>query len=290
MNVIDLLRIKNKILGVFMPETVARANANLFLSPRRFKLKDWELNAEQSCRRVKFGEELSAACWGNGDKKALLVHGWESRATQMYELVKPLVAKGYTVIAIDAPLHGHSKGTESNPLAFARAVVSASEELGPFDAAIGHSMGGASLSIAMESGVRFKRSVLMSSPSCLYNVLMAFARFMGLSERCQHRFVRNIEKRVGRPSRELDVGRVFSDIKPDALLVHAEDDQEIPHHSMMDIAKAHPDLKTHSVTGLGHRKILRDTEVAELVARYIESGKLDDEQPEPNRELETAGL
>lgn len=286
MNVIDLLRFKNKILGVFMPNYVANSNAKLFLTPRNFKLKEWEVEAEQSAHRVGFGQYLSAAVWGQGDKKALLVHGWESRATQMYAFVQPLLAKGYTVYALDAPLHGHSKGTESNPLAFARAIVAASEELGPFDAAIGHSMGGAAISIAMESGARFGRSVLLSSPSCLYNVLMAFARFMGLSEKLQHRFVRTIEKNVGRPSRELDVGRVFSEVQPEALLIHADDDKEIPHHSMMDIAKAYPELMTYTVTGLGHRKILRDPDIAKLVADYVATGVVGEKVPE--KELESA--
>lgn len=275
MNIIDVLRVKNRILGVIMPDYVARSNAKIFLNPRKFKLKGWELEAEKSCRRVAFGKDLSAAVWGEGEKKVLLVHGWESRSTQMHAFVEPLLAKGYQVIAIDAPLHGQSQGTEANPLAFARAIMSATEELGPFDAAIGHSMGGAAISIAMESGARFNRSVLLSTPSCLYNVLMAFGQFVGLSKKIQHRFVRAIEKTVGRPAKELDVGRVFAEVQPDALLIHASDDLEIPHRSMTVIAKAHPKLLTHTVDGLGHRKILRDQGIAELAANYVVTGTLD---------------
>jgi pimeloyl-ACP methyl ester carboxylesterase len=290
MNIIDLLRIKNKILGVIMPDSVANSNARLFLTPRRFKLKDWEKLAEQSARRINFAQNLSAAIWGNGVKKALLMHGWESRATHMYAFVEPLLACGYTVVAIDAPLHGHSQGTESNPLAFARAIVAASEELGPFNAAIGHSMGGAAISIAMEYGARFDRSVLLSSPSCLYNVLVDFARFMGLSEKLQHRFVRQIEKKVGRPSKELDVGRVFSELQPEALLIHADDDKEIPHHSMQDIAKAYPGLITHTVSGLGHRKVLRDPEIARLVAQYIVTGAVNEEPNHMSGGMTSSGI
>ncbi|MCY7294077.1 alpha/beta fold hydrolase [Alteromonas sp. a30] len=274
MNIIDLIRVRNKVLGYIMPEHIARSNAKIFLTPRKFKLKSWELEAEKQATRKAFGDGLSAAVWGNGEKKVLVVHGWESRATQMYNFVQPLLSKGYSVIAIDAPLHGKSKGHESNPLAFSRAIEAANEAFGPFDGAIGHSMGAASLSIAMEAGVRFGRTVLISSPANIYRVLLAFARFMGLSEKCQHRFVRNIEKSVGRPAKELDVARVFSEIKPEALLVHADDDLEIPFHSMREIAKSHSEIKTFNAAGLGHRKILRDKHLAELVADYIISGEV----------------
>ncbi len=274
MNIIDLIRLRNKVLGFIMPEHIARSNAKIFLTPRQHKVRTWEKEAEQKARREKTAPELSVAIWGEGDKKVLLVHGWESRATQMYNFVQPLLDKGYSVVAIDAPLHGHSKGSESNPLAFAKAIMAADEKFGPFDAAIGHSMGAAAISIALESGVTFGRSVLISSPANLYRVLMAFGRFMGLSDKCQHRFVRNIEKTVGRPAKELDVARVFSELKPEALVIHADDDKEIPYHSMQEIKKAHPELDTYNASGLGHRKILRDEELAKMVSEYVSSGQL----------------
>lgn len=276
MNVIDLIRLRNKVLGFIMPEHIARSNAKIFLTPRQHKLKGWEKEAEKTARRENVTPELSAAIWGDGDKKVLLVHGWESRATQMYNFVQPLLDKGYRVVAIDAPLHGHSKGTESNPLAFSRAIMAVDEKLGPFEAAVGHSMGAAAISIALEAGVTFKRSVLISSPANLYRVLMAFGRFMGLSDKCQHRFVRSIEKTVGRPAKELDVARVFSELQPEALVIHADDDKEIPFHSMHEIKKGHPSLETYNASGLGHRKILRDKDLADKVSNYVSSGKIEE--------------
>jgi hypothetical protein len=69
MNIIDLIRIKNRVMGAVMPEQIARAAATLFLTPRRFALKDWEHQAEQSCRRIRFSQDMRVACWGDGHKK-----------------------------------------------------------------------------------------------------------------------------------------------------------------------------------------------------------------------------
>lgn len=284
MNIVDIVRLKNRILCAFMPNYVAKFNANFFLTPRNFKLKEWEHEAEARCERLTFGEGLSAASWGEGERKVMIVHGWESRATQMYAFVEPLVDAGYQVIAIDAPLHGRSGGSETHPVAFARAILAASNELGPFEGVIGHSMGGAAISIAMELGAKFERSVLISAPSCMYDVLKAFGQFMGLSETCQRRFIRTVENKVGRPSKELDVGKIFAELQPEALLVHADNDREIPHRAMQTIAGQHPGVQTLTVNGLGHRKILRDPDISATIANYISTGALSKE----TESLETA--
>ena len=272
MNIIDLIRLKNRLLGSVMPDKVAQSAATMFLSPRRFGLKDWEQEAEKSCVRLTFGQGLSAASWGNGDKKVLLMHGWESRATQMYSLVVPLVESGFTVVAIDGPKHGHSKGQVANPVAFGKAIEAAVEELGPFHGAVGHSMGGAAVALAIEGGARFDRCVLLSSPSCLYDVLVAFGDFIGLSAKVRSRFIEYVEQRAGRPSKELDVARIFSELKPEALMIHARDDKEVPYSSMMTVEQAYPEVQTYSADDLGHRKILRDASIAGKVAQFIKSG------------------
>jgi len=272
MNAMTFLRMKNRLLGAIMPEKVARDAARLFLTPRRFPLKEWEKEAEQKCRRHTFGEGLSAARWGEGSRRILLVHGWESRATQMYGIASVLVENGFEVVAIDAPLHGHSKGTKSNPVTFAEAIVAAVKELGPFDGTVGHSMGAAAIAFTMDMGEDPGRCVCISAPSCMYHILRAFSRLIGLSEKFTARFISHVETEVGRPSRELDVGRVFAKVKPDVLLIHARNDQEVPYSSLEQIKQAYPDAQAYSPDDLDHRRIVRDTTVASLISEFMKSG------------------
>jgi hypothetical protein len=278
MNLIKLLRIKNRALGVVMPEKVALDNARLFLTPRAFPLKEWEKEAEQQAERFSFGHGLSAIRWGKGKRKILLMHGWESRATQMYGLASALVADGCQVIAIDAPCHGRSKGEQSNPVAFAQAIVAADQELGPFDGAVGHSMGAVALAIAREAGANLGRYALVSSPACLYDTLIVFCDFMGLSPRCTERFVQHVESEVGRPARELDVGLLLADHTPRPLLVHDRNDREIPYESVATIKRALSDVKIWSSNDLGHRKIVRDPFIASVIRQFVTTGTVADQE------------
>lgn len=269
---LTLLRIKNRLMGVVAPNWVARRAARIFMTPRRFPIKEWEQRAERQCRRFRFGDGLSAAVWGCGGPRILLMHGWESRATQMYHLAQALVQKGLEVIAIDAPAHGHSGGGLANPVVFSEAILSAERQFGPFHGAIGHSMGAAALTIAMEAGVTFERCVLISSPANLHQVLTGFAVHIGFPGKCIDAFVHSVENAVGRPAKELNAGKILARIRPDVLLIHAPDDKEVPYDSMKMILRDCPGLRTHTAHSLGHRRIIHSPEIAAIVGRYMGRG------------------
>ena len=267
MNIMTVLRLKNRWLGYLMPTKVAKQNADLFLTPRKYPRKDWEEAAEKTGQRCEFSGNLSAIRWGESKNKILLMHGWEGRATQMYGIAKPLIEQGYEVIAIDAPMHGNSKGDKSNPVEFANAIVEANTAFGPFYGAIGHSMGACSLAIAYEKGCDLGRYALIASPSCIEDVLKGFAGFMGLSAPVSKKFIRQIETVVGRSARELDVGDMLKGHKQDKLLLHAKDDREIPYESMLTIKNKLNNVETISLENLGHRKIMRDDDT---IARLLD--------------------
>lgn len=268
-----ILRLKNRLNGYLFPEVLAEKTARSFLTPRRFPVKEWEKQAESKCERLTFGNGLSAARWGKSDKKILIMHGWESRATQMYRLVPELVSQGFEVIAIDAPGHGHSSGNRANPVVFSKAIVQADQTWGPFYGAIGHSMGAAALSIAMDSGARLGRLVLISSPGNLYDVLHGFAGFVGLSEKVAGLFVQHIEKEVGTPAKDLDVGRVFSRLRPKALIIHAKNDREVPFESHDAILSSWPGLQSHTPDTLGHRRIIQSPDIARRIRLFMNEEK-----------------
>lgn len=267
---------KNRGLGAILPSLVAKQNAKLFLTPRKYKLKSWESKAENQGSRIVFGDSLSALRWGESDKRILLMHGWEGRATQMYGLAKQLVEEGFEVIAIDGPMHGHSKGLKANPVVFSEAIQTVNTELGPFYGAIGHSMGACALAIAYDRGVDLGRYTLISSPACIYDVLRGFSFYMGLSASVSKEFIEIIEAEVGRPSKELDVGLMMKHHNKGILLIHAKDDLEIPYTSMNRIREKLQNVKSISLEGLGHRRILRDDNVMKNIVKFMtdKSGSL----------------
>ena len=269
MNALKLLRMKNRWLGAVLPSLVAKQSAKMFLSPRRYPIKEWEKQAELAGKRMGFSQGLSAIRWGQSKKRILLMHGWEGRATQMYGLAKPLVDQGYEVIAIDGPKHGRSKGDKANPVAFANAIVDAEIAFGPFFGALGHSMGGCALAMAYEKGADFGRYAFVSSPACVYDVLKGFASFMGLNNDTSQRFIKEIESTVGRAAKDLDVGRMMAKHSAEKLLIHAKDDLEVPYHSMIQIRDQLSNVRSFSPEGLGHRKIMRDNSIIDIISTFM---------------------
>lgn len=284
MNIMTMLRLKNKWLGQFMPNLVAKQNAKLFMSPKKYPIKEWEKEAEKEGIRVVFAETLSAIRWGQGKKRVLLMHGWEGRATQLYAIAKPLVENGYEVIAIDGPMHGHSKGEKANPVEFANAVVAANKTFGPFYGAIGHSMGACALAMAYEKGADLGRYALLASPARIDDVLRGFAFFMALSEEVRDKFIERIEQVVGRPAKELDVGRMLASHQNQKLLIHAKDDVEIPYRSMLHIRDALTNVRSLSPIGVGHRRIIRDKDIANALTVFMDSEALPDGKGEVDSE------
>jgi len=76
----------------------------------------WSQNAISKHRVC--NEVASDDAESDGSKQILLVHGCESRATQMFGLVKGLIQQGYSVFAVNMPGHGHSFGDTSNAYFF----------------------------------------------------------------------------------------------------------------------------------------------------------------------------
>ncbi|MFI8100732.1 alpha/beta fold hydrolase [Streptomyces sp. NPDC086023] len=92
--------------------------------------------------------QLHTHTWGDGDRVALLVHGIMADHRTWRRVGPALAGRGYRVIAVDLRGHGRSGRGAYSPALFADDVV----ETLPTgaDLAIGHSLGGLTLQLAVE--------------------------------------------------------------------------------------------------------------------------------------------
>jgi len=286
MNPLTLLRVKNKVVGNLMPSKTAKQYAKLFLTARHQPSKAWEQEVEQQAQRMWFGDGLSALYFKGqpGAQKILLMHGWESRATHMAVLAKALVHSGCEVVAIDAPMHGQSlkpEGREtwygapySHPIAFAAAVAEAHKAFGPFDGAVGHSMGCIGLAVARSEGVDLGRYCFIASPVCIDDTLQQFAQFMGLPERCAQGLADAVAGLAKRPPSTLHGATLMAGHGGDIGLVHAKDDVEVPYTAMLTLRDLLPNATIMPVAEGGHRRIIRSARVVSDVAQFMVHGGL----------------
>ncbi|MYT21369.1 alpha/beta fold hydrolase [Streptomyces sp. SID7760] len=100
--------------------------------------------------------QLHTHTWGEGDRVALLIHGMMADHRTWRRVGPALAAHGYRVIAVDLRGHGASGRGAYDPALFAEDVV---ETLpAGADLALGHSLGGLTLSLAVDR-LRPKRAV-----------------------------------------------------------------------------------------------------------------------------------
>lgn len=264
-----LFRLYNGVQGALMPRHAAARAKQLFLTPRQLRLKDWELLLEQRGKRQSLRNGTSVIRWGEGVSKALLVHGWESRATQLGKIATFLNGKGYEVYGLDAPAHGKSPGDRAHPLAFVRAIQQADAELGPFDLVLGHSMGAAAVGFALAQGLSCGRAVLISPPADVLGVMRRFSRFIGLTEGATRAFVQAVEQEVGVPAAELDLRSKGDLIRCPVLILHDHEDVEIPVLDSIDLSRHWPKSRLKLTRGYGHRRILRSPQLLEALEEFI---------------------
>jgi pimeloyl-ACP methyl ester carboxylesterase len=269
-------RFGNQLGSIFTPSRTVKKAGTLFLTPKRFPIKDWEVEAEKLGQRFMLDENISAIRWhANSDhkrdnqKQILLVHGWESRATQMYGVAKQLLSTGFDVVAVDMPGHGHSKGNTSNPHMFAQTIQLAQQKLGHFEAIVGHSMGAGASAIAVGRGVSTQKLVLISGPSSIENVLRQFAGFIGLNKKGINKFVEFISNVVGASPQDLDTQILLKNSNIPTLVIHDEQDLEVPASESKRLASVLKNVELFLSNDLGHRKILKSQEILQKVVSFI---------------------
>lgn len=266
MNTLSWIRSVNGTLGRLAPEHIAGKMHRAFLTPRTLPPREWELPLLARAERITLRFGLSALRWGQGPT-VLLMHGWEGRPTQFASLIETLVQAGYTAVSLEGPAHGHSPGNQADVVLFARALLEAAAELPPLKAVIGHSMGGASVMLALQWGLRAEAAVSVAAPAQLLGVLRRFAKHLGLPTRARAAFVRQVERGVGIPIGRLDVSGYQLDIP--ALIVHAEDDRLVPASEAQAIHQAWFDSRLLLLPEGGHQRVLSDPQVIEGVLALL---------------------
>lgn len=124
-------------------------------------------------------------------KRYLVTHGWGSSAAYMAELVSMLAASGAEVVALDFPGHGRSGGRFLHMGLAVETIAAAEARFGAFDAAIGHSFGGAALMVSAAgllpgvAPLAGERLALIGAPSEMGWLFTDFGGMIGLRPAAQ---------------------------------------------------------------------------------------------------------
>jgi pimeloyl-ACP methyl ester carboxylesterase len=118
--------------------------------------------------------------------------------------------------------------------------------------------------------MRVERAVFISPPSDPHELLRAFAVALGLDDQMLERVKQRIEARLGVPMEAMEVNAIAPSMQVPLLVIHDEDDKEIPVAVGRGVATAWPGAELLITRGLGHQRILRDEGVRDIVVRFVD--------------------
>ena len=202
----------------------------------------------------------------------ILVHGWGARAGRFSEMATALLSRGFRVVLFDAPAHGVSEGEQASLPQFARAIRDVAGAFEPAYALVGHSLGGAAVSLAMKNGMKPARAVLLAPPSDVYLFSHAFAEHLRIPHRARSLMRQNLENRLQISWDQLHIPTLARQLSTPALIIHDRYDREVPYAHGSSIAEAWPGAELVTTSGLGHRAILRDPEVVRRTVEFLGAG------------------
>jgi pimeloyl-ACP methyl ester carboxylesterase len=226
--------------------------------------------------------------WGEGPAVALL-HGWGSRAARLAVHVEPLLARGFAVVAFDAPAHGESEGRLASGIQQARALLEIARTT-PLYGAVAHSLGGAGVMLALREGLPLKRVVLISPPADIGIYAEHFAQMFGLRPEVKEAMKARTAERLRFAWKDLDfpaLARGFGHVE--ALLLHDRGDHEVPSEYGERIAANWPGATFVATEGFGHHRIAREPAVVDAAARFVAEGKSAQLSPSMGRSTTPVG-
>lgn len=286
---IKVTRFGFSALGRVSPELASRAALALFCRtpakrPRENKAK---LAFSEGARKLAQAEKLKLGRQGFKvgvqrigspncqAPRVLVVHGWGARAEYLADLAMGLREAGAEVFVLDLPGHGRSFGRRLDMRMAAEAMAIVQERFGPFDAAVGHSFGGAALMAAAGGSfpgipvVTAKRLAVIGSPSRIEDVFTGFVKMVGLTPATGRALVARTERRVGCPVQALDGVPIALRLRKPLLVVHAEDDKEVSAEQARRYQGLADHIHHHWANGHGHRRIVSAPGVIAAVSDFL---------------------
>jgi len=211
---------------------------------------------------------LPTFTWGRGPR-VLLVHGWGGHAGRLTPFVQPLLHAGFSVVAFDAPAHGRASGRRSGMPEFIAAIRAVARAHGPFEAAIGHSLGAAACALALYEGLDFRSLVLLAPPADPEKYSGRFAKFFCLPEHTHAAMKRRLMSRYRLEWEQLRVSRGPGASRARLLVFHDPRDWKVPFQDGEEIVASWPRAELVRASGVGHHRIVRDPEVIGRAVQFL---------------------
>jgi pimeloyl-ACP methyl ester carboxylesterase len=270
----QIIIISAKICAFISKKLVTKFAARIFTTPIKHKVpkREFEMDRKSIQKTINvpaIDKSVVTYEYGKSEHKILLVHGWSGRGTQLFKIADELLQNGYSTISFDAPAHGKSEGKTTIMSEFIASILEIEKEFGPFEIAIGHSLGGMSVLNAIKDGLKVNKAVIIGSGDIVQDILNEFIFKLGLKKEIGDNLRDLFEEKYKVKMDDFSAYRAAQKIKIPVLVIHDNDDPEVPVKAGIHIHQNLEQGTLHLTDGLGHRKILGNQNVIKKTLEFI---------------------
>ena len=270
----QIIIISAKICALISTKLVTKFAARIFTTPIKHKVPKREFEMDhKSIQKTIYIPAIHKSVvtyeYGKSDRKILLVHGWSGRGTQLFKIADEFLQNGYSTISFDAPAHGKSEGKTTIMSEFIASILEIEKQFGPFEIAIGHSLGGMSVLNAIKDGLQVNKAIIIGSGDIVQDILDEFIFKLGLKKEIGDDLRDLFEEKYKVKMDDFSAYRAAQKVKIPVLVIHDNDDPEVPVKAGIHIHQNLEQGTLHLTDGLGHRKILGNQNVIKKTLEFI---------------------
>jgi esterase/lipase len=260
-------------LALVAPKYAAKKGFELFCWPRRIKMKPHQLEflnqADEQFKIDYAGKKVQAYRWGNGSKKVLLLHGWQSHSYWWRYVINRLSKEEFTIFSLDAPGHGLSEGDFLNLPHYSGLIEQFITEQKSLHAILTHSFGGFASVYTLHRlpHLSVTKMVVMAAPGEVEFFFLYYQRLLRLSKRTIRLINDYFEKYIGHPPSYFKMKEFSKSLSLQGLIIHDTEDKEAPYQTAIDMNEVWKNTTLITTTGLGHN--LKSKELVEQVAMFV---------------------
>lgn len=260
-------------LALLAPRQAGKKGFELFCWPRRIKMKPHQLEflnqANEQFTIDYAGKKVQAYRWGNGARKVLLLHGWQSHSYWWRYVVSSLSKEEFTIFSLDAPGHGLSEGDFLNLPHYSGLIEQFIIEQKSIHAILTHSFGGFASVYTLHRlpHLQVSKMVVMAAPGEVELFFNYYQRMLGLSRKAVQVITEHFVKAIGHPPSYFQMEEFAKSLNLSGLIIHDTEDKEAPYQTAVKINKVWKNSNLITTTGLGHN--LKSKELVEEVVKFV---------------------
>jgi len=266
--------ITGKILQFIATPLATLYAIKLFKTPIKYKTPAREKMMAKSTQKEmllipEINKKVMVYTYGYSKRKVLLVHGWSGRGTQLYKIADKLLENGFMTISFDAPAHGKSEGKTTMMTEFIATSKFLEEKFGPFEIAIGHSLGGMAVLNSVKQGFKIKKAIIIGAGDIITDIIKHFVNKIELKPKIVGKMKEYFLKKFGEDIDNYSASVAAKKVTIPTFIIHDTEDKEVPvscaHHIRQNILQG----ELLITNGLGHTRILKDDIVITKIIEYI---------------------